>query len=157
MERSSGKYSAGGSEDQIDDLDELVAVDDPVAPDGIEIGERLFRNGFLGGFSRELQFLNAIAGSDEYVSEFREIRFVTEPAVSRDNLSAIVGEREDFVTGGNITCDSAALTRVDVGIHAVEKHIAHLNHVGILKMNGDVCVRMRGSKVLEREGFAIGL
>ena len=103
MECSSGKYSAGGSEDQIGDLDELVAVDDPVAPDGVEIGERLFRNCFLGGFSRELQFLNAIAGSDEHVPEFRKVRFVAEPAVSRDNLSVIVGEREDFVTGGNIT------------------------------------------------------
>src|SRR5882757_8007896 len=74
-----------------------------------------------------------------------------------NNLGGIAGERENFVAGGNITGDSAACTGVDVGIHAVEKHIAHLNHVGLLKMNVDVCVSMRGSKVLEREGFAIGL
>ena len=78
---SSEKYSAGDSERQIDDLDELVAVDDAFAPDGVEIGERLFRDGFLGGFSRRLQFLNAIARGDEHVPEFREVRFVAERAV----------------------------------------------------------------------------
>ncbi len=60
------------SERQIDDLDELVTVDDAFAPDGVEIGERLFRDGLPGGFSRGLQFLNAIARSDEHVPEFRE-------------------------------------------------------------------------------------
>ena len=40
------------SECQITDLDELVAVEDAFAPGGVEIGERLFRDGFLGGFSR---------------------------------------------------------------------------------------------------------
>jgi hypothetical protein len=33
----------GDSERQIDDLDPLVGVDDAFAPDGVEIGERLFR------------------------------------------------------------------------------------------------------------------
>ena len=33
----------------------------------------------------------------------------------------------------------------------------HLNHVGLFKMNVDIRVRMRGSNLLEREGFAIGL
>ena len=38
---SVGKYSFGDLERQIDDLDELVAVDDAFAPDGLEIGERI--------------------------------------------------------------------------------------------------------------------
>ena len=38
---SVGKYSFGDSERQIDDLDELVAVDDAFTPDGLEIGERI--------------------------------------------------------------------------------------------------------------------
>src|SRR5712672_3785798 len=80
------KYSAGDSERQIDDLDELVAVDDAFAPDGFEIGERLFRDGFQGGFSSGPQFLNAIAGGDEHVPGFREVRFVGERAVPRNNL-----------------------------------------------------------------------
>jgi hypothetical protein len=37
-------------------LDELVAVDDAFAPYGFEIGERLLRDGFQGGFSRGLNF-----------------------------------------------------------------------------------------------------
>ncbi len=141
---SSGKYSAGDSERQIEDLDELVAVDDAFAPDGFEIGERLFRDGFLGGFSRGLQFLNAIAGGDEHVPGFREVRFVAERAVPRNNLGVIAGERENCVGGGNHAIDFAARAGVDIGIHAVEKRVAHLNHVGLLKMNVDVRVRMRG-------------
>src|SRR5882724_1621698 len=58
---SSGKYSVGDSERQIDDLDPLVGVDDAFAPDGVEIGEWLFRDGFLGELSRGLQFLDGIA------------------------------------------------------------------------------------------------
>jgi hypothetical protein len=52
--------SGGNSKRQIDDLDELVGVDHAFAPDGIEIGERFFRDGFLSRFSRGLQFLNTI-------------------------------------------------------------------------------------------------
>jgi hypothetical protein len=43
------------SKRQINDLDELVAIDDAFAPDRVEIGERLFCDGFLGGLSRGLQ------------------------------------------------------------------------------------------------------
>ena len=75
----------------------------------------------------------------------------------RNNLRVIVGERENFVGGGNHTGDFPARTGVDVGIHPVEKQVGHLNHVGILKMNVDVRVRVRGSNVLQREGFTIGL
>jgi hypothetical protein len=35
----------------LSDSGELVAVDDAFAPDGVEIGEGLFRDSFLGGFS----------------------------------------------------------------------------------------------------------
>ena len=38
---------AESSERQIDDLDPLLAVDDAIAPYRVEIGERLFRDGFL--------------------------------------------------------------------------------------------------------------
>jgi hypothetical protein len=96
------KCSAADSERQIDDLDKLVAVDYSFAPDGVEIGERLFRDGFLGGFSRRLQFLNAIARGDEHVPEFREVRFVAERAVPRNNPGVIAGERENFVGGANL-------------------------------------------------------
>ena len=102
------KYSARDSERQIDDLDELVAVDDAFAPYGVEIGERLFRDGFLGGFSRRLQFLSAIARGDEHVPEFREVRFVAERAVPRNNPGVIAGERENFVGGTNHAGDFAA-------------------------------------------------
>jgi len=79
-------------------------------------------------------------------------------AVPRNNLGIIVGERENFVGGGQfMPVILPPVTGVDVGIHAVEKRVTHLNHVGLLKMNVDVRIRMRGSKVLEREGFAIGL
>src|SRR5882762_9812774 len=149
--------TAGDSERQIDDLDPLVAVDEAFAPDGVEIGEWLLRDGFLGGFSRGLQFLNAIARSDQHVPESREVCFVAERAVPRNNLGVIAGERENFVDGGNSASDCAARTGVDVGIYPVEKQVTHLNHVGPFKMNVDVPVRMCGGKVLEREGFAIGL
>jgi hypothetical protein len=68
-------------------------VDDACTPDGVEIGEGLFRDSLLGGFSRGLQFLNAITCSDKHVSVFREVRFVAERAVPRNNLGVIVGER----------------------------------------------------------------
>ena len=152
----SGKYSVGGSEYQVDDLDELVTVDDAFAPDRVEIGERLFGDSFLCGFSRGLQLLNAVAGGNERVAKFREVRFVAEPAVPRNDLGVVVGERENFVGGGNHAGECAARTGVDVGIHAVEKQVAHRNHVGLLKMNVDIRIRMRGSNVLELEDFAIG-
>src|ERR1700730_6879318 len=75
----------------------------------------------------------------------------------RNNLGVTASERENLVDGGNIAGDCPARTRVDVGIHAVEKQVAHRNHVGVLKMNVDVRIRMRGTNVLERQGFAIGL
>jgi hypothetical protein len=102
-------------------LDKLVAVDDAFSPDGVEIGERLFRDSFLDGFSRRLQFLDAIARSDEHVAEFREVRLVAERAVPRSDLCVVVGERENFVGSGNHAGDCAARTGVDVGIHSVEK------------------------------------
>src|ERR1700747_1925783 len=155
---SPGKYSAEGSEGQIDDLDPLVAVDDAFAPDGVEIGEWLLRDGFLGRFSRRLQFLNAIARSDQHFPEFREVSFAAERAVPGNNLGVIAGERENFVDGGNSASDCAARTGVDVGIYPVEKQVAQLNHVCLFKINVDVPVRMcGGGKVLKREGFAIGL
>src|SRR5580700_10055885 len=154
---SSGKYSVGDSECQIDDLDPLVAVDDAFAPDGVEIGERLFPNGFLGKLSRRLQFLNAIARSDQHVPEFREVGLVAERAVPRNNLGVVACERENFVDGGNRAGECAARTGVDVGIHPVEKQIAHMNHVGLFKMNVDIRVRMGGSNMLENEALAIDL
>src|SRR6266404_5702497 len=113
---SSGKYSAGDSERQIGDLDPLIGVDDAFAPNGVEIGERLFRDGFQDGFSRRLQFLNAIARSDEHVPRFHKVRFVAERAVPRNDLGVIVRERKNFVGGGNHAGDGAACTGVDVGI-----------------------------------------
>src|SRR5271155_793387 len=155
---SSGKHSTAASQRQIDDLDPLIAVDDAFAPDRVEIGEWLFRNGLLGRFSRGLQSLNAIARSDEHVPELREVRFVAERAVPRNNLGVTAGERENFFDGGNSAGDCAARAGVDIGICPVEKQIAHLNYVGLFKMNVDVPIRMcGGGKVLEREGFAIGL
>src|SRR5690242_10500763 len=59
-------------EGQIDDLNPLLGVDDAFAPHGVEIGEGLFRDSLLGGFSRRLQFLNAVARNDQHVPEFRE-------------------------------------------------------------------------------------
>ena len=69
----------------MNDLRELVAVDDAFAPYWIEIGERLFRDRLRDGLSRGLQFLNAVARSDEHVTEFRQVRLVAERAVSRNN------------------------------------------------------------------------
>jgi len=69
---------------------------------------------------RGLQFLNAIARSDEHVPGFREVRFVAERAVPRNNLGVLIGERENFVGGGDHAVDIAASTWVDVGIHALK-------------------------------------
>jgi hypothetical protein len=79
-------------------------------------------------FPADFQFLNAIARSNEHVPRFREVRFVAERAVSRNNLGVIVGEPENFVGGDDHAIDIAARTGVDVGIHAVEKQVAHGNH-----------------------------
>jgi hypothetical protein len=49
--------------------------------------------------------------------------------VPRNNLGVIVGERENFVGGGNHAADCSARTGVDVGIHPVEKQVGHLNHI----------------------------
>src|SRR5260370_39917108 len=87
----------GDSEREIDDLDELVGVEDAFAPDGVEIGERFFRDGFLGGFSGGLQFLHAIAGGGEHVAEFREAGFVAERAVPRNNFGGLASERAGFM------------------------------------------------------------
>src|ERR1700689_2460693 len=84
---------AESSERQINDLDPLLAVDDAIAPYGVEIGEGLFRDGLLGGFSRGLQFLNAIARSDQHVPKFREFRFIAERTMARNNLGVVVGQR----------------------------------------------------------------
>src|SRR5260370_42277145 len=133
-------WLAGDSEREIDDLDELVGVEQAFAPDGVEIGEGLFRDGFLGGFSGGLQFLHAIAGGDEHVAEFREAGFVAERAVPRNNFGVIAGEREDFIGGGDHAGDIAAGTGGDVGMHAVYKGVAHVDYFGLLKIKLDVLV-----------------
>src|ERR1700737_3376505 len=65
---------ADDSKGEIGDLDEQVGVEHTFAPDGVEVGERFFCDGFLDGFSRGLQLLNAIAGGDKHVPEFRKVR-----------------------------------------------------------------------------------
>jgi hypothetical protein len=95
------------SQRQIKDLHVLVAVGDAFAPDGVEIGEGPFPDSLLGGFCCGLQFLNAITCSHKRVSVFRPVRLVAEPAVPRNNLGVIVGERENFFGGGNRAVDSA--------------------------------------------------
>src|ERR1700722_4426807 len=84
---------AENSERQIDELDPLLAVDDAIAPYRVEIGEGLFRDGLLGRFSRGLQFRNAIARSDQHVPKLREVRFVAERSVSRNNPGVVIGQR----------------------------------------------------------------
>ena len=79
----------GRSEGQINDLHELVAVDDAIAPDVVEIGEGSFRDSLLSGFPRGLQFLNAIARSNQHVPIFCEVRLVAERAVARNNLVSL--------------------------------------------------------------------
>src|SRR6201984_1932644 len=101
-------YLARPSKHQIDNLDKLIAVDDAFTPDWIEIGERLFRDSFLGGFPRGPQFLDAIARSDEHVPEFREVLFVAERAVPRNDPRVVVRERENFIGSGNRAIDVAA-------------------------------------------------
>jgi len=50
-DRPAGNPHPEDSQRQINDLHVLVAVDDAFTPDGVEIGERLFRDSLLGGFS----------------------------------------------------------------------------------------------------------
>ncbi len=73
--------TAGDSERQIYDLDPLVAVDDAFAPDGVKIGEWLFRDGFLGKLSYGLQFLNAIPRASERILSTAAIVPVIVPPV----------------------------------------------------------------------------
>src|SRR5580704_16072137 len=91
----------GYLERQIDDFDPLLAVDDSVAPYWVEIGEWLFRDGLLGGLSRGLQSLNAIERSNQHVAKFREVRFIAEWAVPRNNLGVVAGQRQNFVGCGD--------------------------------------------------------
>jgi hypothetical protein len=98
-DRPTGNPHPEDSQRQINDLYTLVAVADACTPDGIEIGEGLFRDSLLGGFSRGRQFLNAITCSDKHVSVFREVRFVAERAVPRNNLGVIVGKPKVIQVG----------------------------------------------------------
>lgn len=143
-------------ESEIDDLDEDVAVEEAFAPIGLEIGEGLCGDGFLGGFAGGLQLLDAVAGGDEHLAEFGEVRFIAERTVAADDLSVIIGERQNLVGSGDHAADFAAGAPVDVRIDAIEKSVTHLDDVGFLKMNEDVRVRVRGGKVFEHEGFAVG-
>jgi hypothetical protein len=43
----------------------------------------------------------AIARRDEHVPGFRQVRFVAERSMPRNNLGVIVGERENFVGSGD--------------------------------------------------------
>ena len=105
----------------------LIGVDDALAPDGVEIGERLFRDGFQGGFSCRLQFLNAIARSGEHVPGFHKVRFVAERAVPGNDLGVIVRKRKTFVGGGNHAGYCAACTGVDVGAEGLSWHEIRLS------------------------------
>jgi hypothetical protein len=60
-------------------------------------------------FSRQLQFLNAVARSDEHVPGFHKVRFAAERAVPRNDLGVIVRERKNFVGGGKHAGDRAAV------------------------------------------------
>ena len=142
---------------QIDDLDEEIAAEHALSPSSVEIGERLGSGGLLNGFSRGLQFLNAIPRGNEHVAVLCEVGFIAERTVAGDDFGVIAGERENFVGSCDHAVEFAAGARVDEGIKAVEKSVAHVDDVGFFEMNVDVGIRMGGGKVLERERFAIGL
>src|SRR6185369_12474648 len=78
-------------------------------------------------------------------------------AMSRNDPGVVVGQRQNFVGGGNHPVDFSAGTGVDDRVRAVEKSVAHVNDVGLVKMNVDIGVGMRRLQILQHQDFTVGV
>src|SRR5256886_6655629 len=103
---------------QVDDLDEAVTVETPLAPVGLEIGEGFGGDGVLHRFPGRLEFPYLVRGPGQHVALLRELGLSTERAVARDDLGVRVHEAQQAVRRRDHAVDAAAGGAVDVGIKA---------------------------------------
>src|SRR5207244_11478794 len=105
---------------RVDDLDEGVTVETPLAPVGLEIGEGFGGDGVLYRFPGRLEFSYPVRGLGEHVAILRELGLGAERAVARDDLGVRVREAQQAVRRRDHAVDAASGGAVDVGIKAVE-------------------------------------
>src|SRR6266513_1437601 len=74
-----------------------------------------------------------------------------------DDLGVRVREAQQAVRRRDHAVDAAAGGAVDVGIKAVEKYVAGVQHVGLFEPHGDVAVRVRRGDVRHRQSLAVRL
>src|SRR2546426_10937481 len=128
---------------QVDDPDERIPVQPPLAPVGLEIGERLGGDGVVHRFPGRLELSYPVRGRGQHVAILREVGLGAERAVAGDDLGVRVREAQQTVGRLYHAVDTAAGGAVDVGIKAVEKHVAGVQHVGLLEPHCDVGVGVR--------------
>src|SRR5258707_14346646 len=94
---------------------------------------------------------------NQHVPKLGQIGFVAQRAMARNDLGVVVGQGENFVGGVNHPVDFSAGAGVDDRVKAVKKSIAHVNHVGLLEVNVDVRVGVRGLEILQHYNFTVGV
>jgi len=61
------------SQEEVGDLDERVAVEEALAPGGVDIAEGFCRDGLLDGFSGRFELLDAFLDGDQHVAGLGEV------------------------------------------------------------------------------------
>ncbi len=79
---------------------------------------------------------------DQHVAIADEVGAAGERAVAGDDHRLLVGDAEAGLDGGDGAVDRAARIEVDEGQHAVEKGVAHVEHVGARPVDQHVAVGM---------------
>jgi hypothetical protein len=93
------------SKRRINHLRKNIAVEEALAPSGVQIRKRFARRYFAGRFAGGLQFLNTIARRNQHVAKLGQIGFVAQRAMPRNDLSVVVDQGENFVGGDNHPVD----------------------------------------------------
>src|SRR5207237_7429121 len=103
---------------QVDDLDEAVPVERPLAPVGVEIGDGFGGDGLFQRFPRRLEAPYALRGLGEHVAILREVGLGGEWAVARDDAGLAVREAQQAVSRRDHAVDADAGGAVECGLAA---------------------------------------
>ena len=72
-----------------------------------------------------------------------------------NDLGVAASHGQSLFAGANHAANGAAGAFVDERIHAVEPDVAHMQNIGLVEVNGDVAVGVRGGEVNQIERVAV--
>src|SRR5207244_11231117 len=98
----------------VHDLDERVAVERPLAPVDVEVGEGFGGGALFDRFPGRLELAYPVRGRRQHVAKLREVGLGAEWAVARDDLRVAVRGGQQAVRRRDAALHAAASGAVDV-------------------------------------------